>query len=86
MDVKGRGDVDIETMKGMRTFDNVLYVLEINQNLMSVGQLLEECHSLSFINNICTIKDDQGITLFSARMNNGSLSLEWENTREYEHC
>lgn len=54
INVESRGDVDIETIAGMRTFDKVLYVLEIKQNLVSVGQLLEDGYSLSFINGICT--------------------------------
>jgi hypothetical protein len=79
VDVKGRGVVDINTLAGLRTFDNVLFVPEIKQNLVSVGQLLEDGHSLSFVNGICTIRDGSGSVLFSAKMNNRSFSLGLEN-------
>ena len=53
----------------------MLYVPEIDQNLVSVGQLLEDGYSLFFINGICTIKDDQGIPLFTAKMINRCFSI-----------
>lgn len=79
--MEGRGDVDIETMANMRTFDKVLYVPKIKQNLVSVGQLLEDGYSLSFIDGICKIRDDKGVILFSAKMYNRSFSLGLK----YEH-
>ena len=79
VNVEGRGDVDIETITGKRTFDKVLYVPEIKQNLVSVGQLLKEGYSLSFIDNICTIRDDKGVILFTAKMNNRSFNLGVKN-------
>ena len=49
---------------------------EIDQNLISVGQLLEDGHSLFFIDGICTIKNDQGTPLFTAKMIKRCFSIE----------
>lgn len=42
VNVEGRREVEIETLVGTRNFENVLYIPEIDQNLVSVGQLLED--------------------------------------------
>jgi len=37
IEVKGVGDIAIDAGSGTKIISNVLYVLEINQNLLSVG-------------------------------------------------
>ena len=78
--VEGRGEVDIETLAGTRKFKHVLYVPEIDQKLISVGQLLEVGYSLFFDNGMCTIKDDLGIPLFTTKMNNRCFSIDEKQT------
>ncbi|RVW71832.1 hypothetical protein CK203_059209 [Vitis vinifera] len=58
--VKGKGTVAIEGHTGLKLISNVLYVPEINQNLLSVGQLLEKGYKVLFEDNHCMIADAQG--------------------------
>ena len=41
IEVKGIGDIAIDSDSGKRIISDVLYIPEIDQNLLSVGQLLE---------------------------------------------
>ena len=40
--VKGKGTIAIPTCHGTKLITNVLYVPNIDQNLLSVGQLVEK--------------------------------------------
>ena len=40
--VKGKGTIVIRTCHGTKLITDVLYVLDIDQNLLSVGQLVEK--------------------------------------------
>jgi len=75
--VEGKGAIEVETMSGTKTLKNVLYVPKINQNLVSVGQLLESGYSIFFNNGVCDIKDKNGVLLFSAKMMNRSFNVDW---------
>ncbi|KAG8499326.1 hypothetical protein CXB51_005873 [Gossypium anomalum] len=48
IEAKGKGKAVIGTKSGNKTISEVLYVLDIDQNLLSVGQLLEKGYSLIF--------------------------------------
>ena len=39
---KGKGTISIKTISSTKMISDVLYVLDINQNLLSVGQLIEK--------------------------------------------
>ena len=45
IEAKGKGDVTIETATSTKIIFYVLFVPEIDQNLLSVGQLLEKNNS-----------------------------------------
>jgi hypothetical protein len=62
--VKGRGTIAIEGCSGTKLVSDVLFVPEINQNLLSVGQLVEKGYKLLFENKMCQIKDSGGQDLF----------------------
>ena len=55
--VKGKGTVAIEGYTGLKLIYDVLYVPEINQNLLSVTQLLEKSYKVLFKDKNCVIKD-----------------------------
>ena len=46
--VKGKGTVAIKTTSGTKLLEYVMYVLEIEHNLVSVGQLVDSGFSLLF--------------------------------------
>ena len=73
--VKGKGTVAIKSLSGTKILKDVLYVPEINQNLLSVGQMLERGFRVFFEDNKCLIKDTTGEELFQVKMKNKSLSL-----------
>jgi hypothetical protein len=57
VDVKGKGNVQVET-KGLKKIREVLFVSELNQNLLSIGQLMEHDYALHFEGRTCTIYDE----------------------------
>ena len=61
----------------MKLIYDVLLVPKIDQNLLSVGQLLEKGYSVVFKNNMCVNTDPNGVVLFSVKMNSKSFSLNW---------
>ncbi|XP_052485716.1 uncharacterized protein LOC128040605 [Gossypium raimondii] len=66
IEAKGRGDVVIHTGSGNKIISDVLYVPEIDQNLLSVGQLVKKGFSLVFKNDSCVISDAHGREIVSA--------------------
>ena len=53
--VKSRGTVSISTISGIKTIPDVLYTPDMSQNLLSVGQMLENNYSLHFKNRECVV-------------------------------
>ena len=45
---KGKGTIAIATNSGTKTISDVLYVPDIDQNLLSVGQLIEKGFKVTF--------------------------------------
>ena len=81
--VKGKGTIAITTSSGTKTITDVLYVPDIDQNLLSVGQLMEKGFKVSFEDKYCLIKDVAGQKIFKVKMRGKSFSFdptEEENT------
>ena len=78
--LKEKNAIVVDTMAGMKIIRNVMYLHQLNQNLVSVGQLLEIGHSLSFKKGLCSIKDDKGVLLLSTRMMNKSFNIDWNKS------
>ena len=74
--VKGKGTVAIESCSGTKLIKDVLFVPDINQNLLSVGQLLERGFRVIFESNHCLIKDSEGEDVFKVRMKGKSFALD----------
>jgi len=74
--VKGKGTVAIEGNSGIKLISDVLFVPEIDQNLLSVGQLLEKGYSFVFKDKLCSISDPAGLEIFTVKMKGKSFSLD----------
>jgi hypothetical protein len=48
VEVKGKEVVDVETLSSIKYISDVLFVLEINQSLLIVGQMMEKNYSFHF--------------------------------------
>jgi len=74
--VRGKGTIAIPSHSGTKTISDVLYVPDIDQNLLSVGQLMEKGYKLNFEDNHCLIKDASDQEMFKVRMRGKSFSLD----------
>ncbi|KAA3471058.1 Integrase, catalytic core [Gossypium australe] len=61
--VEGKGDVLIDTPSGTKLVSHVLLVPEIDRNLLSIAQLLENGYSVVFKGKECLISDPSGSKL-----------------------
>nr|KYP72493.1 Retrovirus-related Pol polyprotein from transposon TNT 1-94 [Cajanus cajan] len=80
--VKGKGTIAIENCLGTKIITDVLFVPEINQNLLSVGQLLEKGYKILFEDKMCLIKDASGHDLFKVKMKGKIFSLDLMKERD----
>lgn len=75
LEVKGRGTVAIESYAGTKLISDVLFVPEIDQNLLSVGQLVKKRFKVMFKEGMCLILDSSGNEMFRIKMQKKSFSL-----------
>ncbi|KAK4407355.1 hypothetical protein Sango_0316500 [Sesamum angolense] len=61
--VEGKGSVVINTKKGTRIINDVMYIPNLRTNLFSVGQMMEKGYTLHFGGDSCTIYDNKDKTL-----------------------
>ena len=54
---QGLGTIGVQTKRGKKFIDEVLFVPDLEQNLLSLGQLLEHDYALNFDNGECSIYD-----------------------------
>ena len=80
--VKGKGTVAIESQTGLKLIYDVLFVPDIDQNLLNVGQLVEKEFKVYFEDRNCIIKDAEGKEVFNIKMKGKSFAL---NLLEDEH-
>ena len=73
--VKGKGTIEIASCSGIKLIPDVLFVPEIDQNLLSVGQLIEKGFKVAFEEKYCLIKDAAGQDIFKVKMKGKSFTL-----------
>ncbi|CAL5331407.1 unnamed protein product [Camellia sinensis] len=76
IEVRGKGTVAIESVLGTKLITDVLYVPRIDQNLLSVGQLLEKGYKLLFEDKKCMIRDADGREVCTIKMRGKCFSLD----------
>jgi hypothetical protein len=55
--VKGKDNVGVETKRGLKKIRKVLFVPELDQNLLNIGQLMEYNYVLHFEGRTCIVYD-----------------------------
>ena len=66
--IKGKGTIVVESLTGLKHIFNILYVSKIDQNLLSVAQLVEKDFKVIFEDKWCLIKDGKGKDVFKVKM------------------
>jgi len=83
--VEGKGTVAIETHSNFKLISDVLYVPEINQNLLSVSQLLDRGYKVLFEDISCVIEDTEGTEVFNIQMKGKSFVLDFKKEQVVVH-
>ncbi|KAL6343009.1 hypothetical protein AAG906_017029 [Vitis piasezkii] len=66
--IRGKKIVAIESLSSLKLIPDVSFVPDIDQNLLSVGQLLKKGFKVLFDNKFCMIKDANGKYVFKIKM------------------
>ena len=72
---RGKWTIAIESLSGLKLILDVLFVPNIDQNLLSVGQLLEKGFKVLFKDKFYMIKDANGKYVFKIKMRGKSFAL-----------
>ncbi|KAG8485239.1 hypothetical protein CXB51_021138 [Gossypium anomalum] len=79
---EGIGDVIICTPSGNKLIPNVLFVPEIDRNLLSIAQLLEKGYTVVFKGKECQISYQKGSILMTVPMSDKSFIVDWNKDLE----
>ncbi|TXG46600.1 hypothetical protein EZV62_027900 [Acer yangbiense] len=74
----GKGTVSVQTSKGLKLIHDVLLIPDLDQNLLSVAQLLKKGYSCLFKDNYCTIVDSCGVEVVKVGIHDNSFPLNLE--------
>ncbi|KAL4387188.1 hypothetical protein GQ457_09G029600 [Hibiscus cannabinus] len=80
VEVKGKGDAAVETSSGTKIISDVLFVPEISQSLLRVGQLLEKNYNLHFHDRVCDVFDKNDVKMLTVKMIERSFPIKWKQT------
>ncbi|KAI5427655.1 hypothetical protein KIW84_032892 [Lathyrus oleraceus] len=81
VEVKGKDSIGVTTKQGSKFIHDTLYVPKLDENLLSIGQLLEHGYSLNFENRECRIFDSKKRNVVVIKMTSNKsfpLSLNYE--------
>ncbi|KAL6332552.1 hypothetical protein AAG906_008972 [Vitis piasezkii] len=73
---KGKWTIAINTKRGTKIVTNVLYIPDLDQNLLSVAQMLRNGYAVSFKENFCFITNVHGKEIAKIKMNGNSFYLK----------
>ena len=74
---RGKRTVAIESLSSLKLIPDALFVPNIDQNLLSVGQLLEKGFKVLFEDKFYMIKDANGKNVFKIKMRGKSFALNF---------
>ncbi|KAJ4719034.1 Retrovirus-related Pol polyprotein from transposon TNT 1-94 [Melia azedarach] len=75
----GKGTISIPTSKGIKFINDVLLVPNLDQNLLSVGQMMHKGYSLFFKDKACVISDSSGDKVVVVPMIDKSFIIRWHS-------
>nr|KYP65961.1 Retrovirus-related Pol polyprotein from transposon TNT 1-94 [Cajanus cajan] len=79
--VKVKGILATKSHSCFKLISDILYVLDINQNLLSVSQLLGKGYKVLFEDKNCVIKDIHNKEVFNVHMKGKSFALNLEKEK-----
>ncbi|KAF3618246.1 hypothetical protein FXO38_33544 [Capsicum annuum] len=82
LEIVGKGTVAIEAPKGTKFIQDVLLVPDLDQNLLSVGQMLEKDYMLLFKDKKCIVSDSSDQEVITVEMIKRSFPLCWNSNSE----
>nr|KYP67886.1 hypothetical protein KK1_021501 [Cajanus cajan] len=74
----GKGTISIVTKKGMLIVKDVLYFPKLDQNVLSVLQMLRNGYGVSFKENYCFIMDEHGLEIAKIEMTKNDFYLKFD--------
>ncbi|KAL5738125.1 hypothetical protein ACOSP7_030886 [Xanthoceras sorbifolium] len=77
-----RGTIFIFTPNGVKLINNVLLVSELDQNLLSVAQLIRNGYSILFKDGGCNIIDENENEVVKVPMRENSFPLNWNHLNQ----
>ena len=81
----GKGTIAIETYKGVKHIKEVLHVLDLSKNLISVSQLMRNGYIIQFQGNTCSILNPSRIEIASIPIKDKSFVLNWSYASHHAH-
>ncbi|KAL3612509.1 hypothetical protein D5086_003529 [Populus alba] len=78
---KGKGTVAVSTNKGIKTITNVLYIPELDQNLLNVAQMLKNGYEVSFKEKFCFITNTHNSKIAKIKMDGNSFYLKLDDIK-----
>ncbi|KAJ4710130.1 Retrovirus-related Pol polyprotein from transposon TNT 1-94 [Melia azedarach] len=75
----GKGTISIPTSKGIKFINDVLLVPNLDQNLLSVGQMMHKGYYLFFKDKACVISDSSGDKVVVVPMIDKSFIIRWHS-------
>ncbi|XP_020207568.1 uncharacterized protein LOC109792556 [Cajanus cajan] len=80
----GKGTISIATKKGMIIVKDVLYIPKLDQNVLSVAQMLRNGYGVSFKENYCFIMDEHGLEIAKIEMTKNSFYLKFDLVEDHD--
>ncbi|KAG6501622.1 hypothetical protein ZIOFF_041505 [Zingiber officinale] len=80
--VQGKGNIEVPTLSGTKTKFTTLYVPDLHQGLISIGQLLEDDYDVHFFDKKCEIRDAQKNLIVVVKMVDRSFPINWGEVLE----